>query len=137
MARSREESSDRGSGPLHSSKITNHMCKPPKNFPKFSRALESLEQPSGFFLEFFGVNSVCFRVPEPTPIYNQHDLMSAVGLNCLIKLTAWMKPRQRSRTAQTLARCIATCRCAIGYSQRSERVDRAFHAAWTNSSASA
>ena len=87
MARSREENSDRGSGSSSSSKFPNHLYKPSKISPKFFRALESLEQPLGLFGIFFGVYSLWPKVPESTRIYNQYNLVSAVGLKRLIKRT--------------------------------------------------
>ena len=120
-ARSREESSDRGSGPLYSSKISNHLCKPPKknfffcfqNFQSFGVSRAAV----GIFFRIFWSEFCVFRVPEPTRIYNQHDLMSAVGLNCLIKRTVWMKPRQRSASNRSRAQLLsrATCHTRIGW----------------------
>ena len=73
---------------------------------------------TGIFWDFFGVYSVCSRVPEPTRIYNQQDLISAVGLICLIKWTDWMKPRQLSVSKRSRAQphSRATCRVLIGWS---------------------
>ena len=85
MDRSREKNSDRGCGPLSSSKIYNPLYKPRKILSKIFLASGASRAVAGIFWNFFGVYSVCSRVPELTRIYNQNDLISAVGLNHLIK----------------------------------------------------
>ena len=140
-ARSREESSDRGSGSLYSSKIYNSLYNFRKIILKIFPCSGVPRAAAVIFWNFFGVFFCVFRVPEPTRIYNQQELISTVGLNSLIKRTVRYSPRQRSGCARAAIaqrqRGDATCRDATGYSQRSERADRASHAAWTNSSASA
>ena len=81
IPRSREENSDRGSGPLYYSKIYNRLHELRKILLQIFPSSGVSRAAAVIFWNFFGVYFVCSRVPEPTRIYNQQDLMSPVGLN--------------------------------------------------------